>query len=164
MAKPPLKPHGIKITPRSFTKIQQPTKTLSQGWQFAHGVDLNGEDAHRIVTSHIDMKMLKFKASEVAKEISEANKLVKEIQRKNEKARREAPKGTEAYLAPTAARRARLKNSKVRSARLSRFLHWLKKGQKVKFGNRLRPEITTRLIAEFYTDVVTRLGSIVRED
>jgi len=149
-----------KITARQLTRVQPMTKPIKK--QHHKRFNLYDKDAHRQVGAYIDLKDLKRKNADVAKRITETRTKLKEVQRANSKLRREALPHTDPKTRPTDGLHSQLESLKLRARRLSNFTGWLRKGNE---GHRA---ISTRdlenLINEFFSDAVTRLGSIVREE
>lgn len=151
------------ITARQITNTQPMTGAGGSSFyktrQMPHKqFDLYAADAHKVVGAYIDVKGVREAVTAVGEWIHKQKKLLKSTQRENCARRAADP---QAPMMDTYAMRDQLDKHRVRAARLSNFLHWLKVGEQKGTPRGLSVELLRRLIDEFFTDVITKLGRVV---
>lgn len=154
-------PHGI--TARQITGAQPMTTPLKPGWQFAHGLDLYASDAHLRARANVDFRLIRSKNRDVAAKLATLKRELKEIKSRNSAQKRDAKEGEVVKVEETWRHFEQIRKLGKRAGRLAGFLHWLRVGATAKPGTTPTKDFLVALIAEFYADPITRLGSIVRE-
>jgi len=153
-------PHGI--TARQIASVQPMTQAISPGWHFAHGVDLFGPDAHKRVSSGIDVAAVKRANHDVAEKLCVLKIKLKDTKRRNSLKRAQAVPPNDVSYEDTSGYHDQVAKLAKRAGRCGNFIYWLRVGNQAKPRIKLSTGELKNLIAEFYTDPITRLGSIVR--